>query len=63
MKIHNNFSLVNHNSFGIEATAEKFISISSTQELEEHISLNSNEEKIFIGEGSNILITKIKKEL
>ena len=49
MKIHNNFSLVNHNSFGIEANAEKFISISSTQELEELISLNSKEEKIFIG--------------
>ena len=37
MKIHNNFSLVNHNSFGIEATAEKFISISSTQDLEKLI--------------------------
>ena len=63
MKIHNNFSLVNHNSFGIEATAEKFISISSTQELEELISLNSKEEKIFIGGGSNILITRNIKGL
>ena len=63
MKIHNNFSLVNHNSFGIEANAEKFISISSTQELEELISLNSKEEKIFIGGGSNILITRNIKGL
>ena len=63
MKIHKDFSLVNHNSFGIEATAEKFISISSAQELEKLIASNSNEEKIFIGGGSNILITKNIKGL
>ena len=63
MKIHNNFSLVNHNSFGIEAIAEKFISISSTQDLEKLITSNSKEEKIFIGGGSNILITKNIKGL
>ena len=33
MKIYNNFSLINHNSFGIEAIAEKFASISTVQEL------------------------------
>ena len=63
MKIHNNFSLVNHNSFGIEANAEKFISISSAQDLEKLISSNSKEEKIFIGGGSNILITRNIKGL
>jgi len=40
MKIHNNFSLINHNSFGIEANAEKFVSISTVQELEKIIASN-----------------------
>ena len=63
MKIHNNFSLINHNSFGIEAIAEKFASISTVQELEKIIISNQNEEKIFIGGGSNILITRNIKGL
>ena len=63
MKIHNNFSLINHNSFGIEANAEKFVSISTVQELEKIIASNHNEEKVFIGGGSNILITRNIKGL
>jgi UDP-N-acetylmuramate dehydrogenase len=63
MKIYNNFSLINHNSFGIEAIAEKFASISTVQELKKIIISNRNEEKIFIGGGSNILITRNIKGL
>ena len=63
MKIYNNFSLTNHNSFGIEAIAEKFASISTVQELKKIIISNQNEEKIFIGGGSNILITRNIKGL
>jgi len=63
MKIHNNFSLINHNSFGIEANAEKFVSISTVQELEKIIVSYHNEEKVFIGGGSNILITRNIKGL
>jgi len=63
MKIYNNYSLINHNSFGIEAIAEKFASISTVQELKKIIISNQNEEKIFIGGGSNILITRNIKGL
>jgi len=45
MKIHNNFSLINHNSFGIEANAEKFVSISTVQELEKIIASNIMKKK------------------
>jgi UDP-N-acetylmuramate dehydrogenase len=58
MNIVNNFSLINHNTFGVNATANQFISISSIEELRKIISINVSKEKIFIGGGSNILITK-----
>ena len=58
MKIVNNFSLINHNTFGVDAIANQFTSISSINELKKIISSNESKEKIFIGGGSNILITK-----
>lgn len=58
MKIMNNFSLINHNTFGVDAIANQFTSISSINELKKIISSNESKEKIFIGGGSNILITK-----
>ena len=58
MKIINNFSLINHNTFGVDAIANQFTSISSINELKKIISSNESKEKIFIGGGSNILITK-----
>lgn len=58
MKIINNFSLINHNTFGVDAIANQFTSISSVNELKKIISSNESKEKIFIGGGSNILITK-----
>tara|TARA_B100000787_G_scaffold8258_1_gene6219 strand:+ start:755 stop:1762 length:1008 start_codon:yes stop_codon:yes gene_type:complete len=58
MKIVNNFSLINHNTFGVDAIANQFTSISSINELKKIISSNESIEKIFIGGGSNILITK-----
>ena len=58
MEIVNNFSLINHNTFGVDAIANQFTSISSINELKKIISSNESKEKIFIGGGSNILITK-----
>ena len=51
-----NFSLKNHNTFGIEAKAKQFIAIHSKEEL---ASLLENHKDIFIlGGGSNMLLTK-----
>jgi UDP-N-acetylmuramate dehydrogenase len=58
MKIYNNFSLINYNTFGINATAREFTSISSIEDLNKIISKYKSKKKIFIGGGSNILITK-----
>jgi len=63
MKIVNNFSLINHNTFGVDAIANQFTSVSSIKELKKIISSNQSKEKIFIGGGSNILITKNIKGL
>ena len=58
MNIVTNFSLINYNTFGVDATANQFTSVSSIKELKKIISTNESKEKIFIGGGSNILITK-----
>lgn len=53
-----NYSLLNHNSFSIDVKAKKFIEVKSTEELKEVLSISSDENKLIIGEGSNILFTK-----
>ena len=53
-----NYSLLNHNSFSIDVKAKKFIEVKSTEELKEVLSISDDENKLIIGEGSNILFTK-----
>lgn len=59
MKIQNNFSLKNQNTFGIDAMAQKWVEISHLDELE-YIYKNRPfqlEKKLILGGGSNILFT------
>ncbi len=57
MKIHENYSLKPHNTFGIDATAAAFVNIESTEDLK--TVLTQNKLPIYIlGGGSNILFTK-----
>ena len=53
-----NYSLLNHNSFSIDVKAKKFIEVKSTEDLKEVLSISGDENKLIIGEGSNILFTK-----
>ena len=53
-----NYSLLNHNSFSVDVKAKKFIEVKSTEELKEVLSISDDENKLIIGEGSNILFTK-----
>ena len=55
MKIQENISLKKYNTFGINATAKRFVSVNSTQELKKII---ISEKDIFLlGGGSNMLLT------
>ena len=55
--IHENVSLKNFNSFGLEAYAKRFASFSTIEELKSILS--QNEQDLFIlGGGSNILLTQ-----
>lgn len=56
MNIQTNFSLKNYNTFGIEAKAKEFVSVTSITELKEVLQLHND---IFIlGGGSNMLLTQ-----
>jgi UDP-N-acetylmuramate dehydrogenase len=56
MNIQTNFSLKNYNTFGIEAKAKKFVSITSIAELKEV--LTENDDIYILGGGSNMLLTQ-----
>ncbi|WP_292008573.1 UDP-N-acetylmuramate dehydrogenase [Chryseobacterium sp.] len=53
-----NFSLKPFNTFGVEAKAKQFIEINSVEELKKVLSEYSTQPLLFIGGGSNILLTK-----
>ena len=56
MNIQTNFSLKNYNTFGIDAKANEFVSVTSVTELKKVLHLHKN---IFIlGGGSNMLLTQ-----
>ena len=60
MTIQQNFSLKTYNTFGLEATTKFFVEIQSVEELR-HILQNADYQsidKLFLGGGSNILLTK-----
>jgi UDP-N-acetylmuramate dehydrogenase len=58
VKIESNFSLKNHNSFGIDVEAKEFISVNSITDLQKILIQKNNKKILFIGGGSNILFTK-----
>jgi UDP-N-acetylmuramate dehydrogenase len=58
MQIHENFSLKQYNTFGIDAKAKLFASFTDTDELNELVAHNSQLVTLILGGGSNILFTK-----
>lgn len=58
MKIQNNFSLKNYNTFGIDVDATLFAEIQSVRELQVILAANANQNIMILGGGSNMLLTK-----
>ncbi len=58
MRIEENKSLKNYNTFGIDCNAKYFVSVSSISELKEVLSENSNKKHFILGGGSNMLLTQ-----
>ncbi|TYB79303.1 UDP-N-acetylmuramate dehydrogenase [Bizionia myxarmorum] len=58
MQILKNISLKPYNTFGIDATAKHFISVSSLAALQKVLALPDYLEKFILGGGSNMLLTK-----
>ncbi|HEA30785.1 MAG TPA: UDP-N-acetylmuramate dehydrogenase [Leeuwenhoekiella sp.] len=56
MQIKPNFSLKNHNTFGINAKAEHFVAIHTVDELKEALQLPGFSQKFVLGGGSNMLL-------
>jgi UDP-N-acetylmuramate dehydrogenase len=59
MEIKNNISLKAFNTFGIDVSAERFMTINQDEEIIEFLTSEYAKEPFFVlGEGSNILLTK-----
>lgn len=58
MKITRNISLKPFNTFGIDAKAKYFVSVSSIEELIKVLELSEYPDKLILGGGSNMLLTK-----
>lgn len=60
MQIYNNYTLKNHNTFGISVSCSSFAEVESNLELIELLSEQrfKNMQKLILGSGSNILFTK-----
>jgi UDP-N-acetylmuramate dehydrogenase len=56
MQIKPDFSLKNHNSFGIAAKAEYFVDVQTVNELKEVLQLPGYSQKFILGGGSNMLL-------
>jgi len=65
MEIHENFKLINHNTFGVDASSKYFIKIKSEAELNAVFKLKQfkKSEILILGGGSNILFTQNFKGL
>lgn len=59
MKIESDYSLLEHNTFGIDAKCRRFIEYASVEEAQEVVrSLNAEDYPLLIlGGGSNLLLT------
>lgn len=58
MQIQQDISLKAFNTFGIDANAKHFVSVTSNDELKTVLSLTDYSEKFILGGGSNMLLTK-----
>jgi len=58
MKVLRNSSLKSYNTFGIDVKAERFVSVSSLEELKSVLTGNYAEELFVLGGGSNMLLTQ-----
>lgn len=58
MEIQHNFSLKNHNTFGIDAKAKEFVAVHSVSDLKEVLEQNTAKKKFILGGGSNMLLTQ-----
>ena len=58
MQVETQKSLKNFNTFGIDVTAKKFVSVQAVDELKEVLSQHPNEPLFLLGGGSNMLLTK-----
>ncbi len=58
MQIEQNISLKPYNTFGIEVFADFFISVSNIDELKQVLALKAYPNKLILGGGSNMLLTK-----
>lgn len=60
MQLYNNYSLIKHNTFGIDVSCSSFAKVENTLELKELLSERrfKNSHKLILGGGSNILFTK-----
>lgn len=58
MNILNNISLKQYNTFGIDVKAKHFVSVKNIEELISVLKLEDFPEKLILGGGSNVLLTK-----
>ncbi len=58
MNIKQNISLKSYNTFGISAIAEHFVSVSNANDLKDILDLKEYPNKLILGGGSNMLLTK-----
>lgn len=58
MQIKENISLKPFNTFGIDVSAKYYVSVSNIEELKQILSLKTYPNKLFLGGGSNMLLTK-----
>ena len=63
MHILHDISLKPYNTFGIDVTAKHFVSVSNISELNEVLSLKEFPDKLILGGGSNMLLTKDQNKL
>ena len=58
MEIQHNISLKPYNTFGIDVEASYFVAVSNIDELKAVLALKNYPEKLILGGGSNMLLTK-----
>lgn len=58
IKIYDNYPLLSHNTFGIEATAKQFVDFETEEELLSFIGEGYGSRSLVIGGGSNLLFVK-----